>query len=135
MRILSAAEQERFELPPSFDSHHRKRFFSFQKSLLTTAQTFRKPAHQIGFLLNCGYFNASKQFFAPREYQQRDINYVAHQLGVHPDSFFAGSYADRTRQQHEHIILEFYGFKRLDKEAKDLIIREISTIQWSRGRI
>ena len=128
MRILSTSEQEQFESPPSFDSQQRKSFFNFPKSLMETAQTFHKPAHQIGFLLSCGYFNATKRFFAPKDYQRRDINYVAHRLNVQPDSFTVVSYADRTRQRHEHIILSFYGFKRFDNEAENLIRREISTM-------
>ena len=47
MRILSTAEQEQFEMPPVFDSHQRKRFFTFPKSLVETAQTFRKAFGQI----------------------------------------------------------------------------------------
>ena len=42
---------------PPFDSNQRKNFFSFPKFLVETAQTFRKPAHQIGFLLS-GYSEA-----------------------------------------------------------------------------
>ena len=103
MRILSTAEQEQFETPPSFDSGQRKNFFNFPKFLVETAQTFRKPAHQIGFLLSCGYFNAAKRFFAPKDYQQRDIDYVARRLSIQPDTFDVTSYADRTRQRHEPI--------------------------------
>lgn len=76
MRILSTAEQEQFETAPSFDSQQQKMFFNFSKSLMEAAQTFRKPAHKIGFLLSCGYFNAAKRFFSPMDYQQRDIDYV-----------------------------------------------------------
>ena len=33
MRILSAAEQDRFDRPPTFDSTERKRFFDFPHPL------------------------------------------------------------------------------------------------------
>ena len=70
MRILSRTEQEQFEKPPVFDSYQRKKFFDFPKSLLETAQKFRKISHKIGFLVSCGYFKAAKQFFAPKDYHQ-----------------------------------------------------------------
>ena len=95
---------------------------------METAQTFRKPAHKIGFLLSCGYFNAAKRFFSPKDYQQRDIDYVAGRLSVQPESFDVTSYANRTRQRHEHIILEFYGFKRFDNKAESLICQEINSM-------
>ena len=128
MRILSAIEQEQFEKPPVFNSSQRKKFFDFPKALLETAQKFRKPAHQVGFLLSCGYFNAAKRFFAPGDYHQRDIDYVVHRMKLPSESFDAASYADRTRQRHEHIVLQFYGFKRFDKTTECLITQEIASM-------
>ncbi len=128
MRILSATEQDQFEKPPDLDVRQRKKFFEFPKGQLETAQTFRKPSHQIGFLVSCGYFKATKRFFSPKDYHQRDIDYVAQQLDVLPDSFSTVAYANRTRQRHEHIILEFYGFKRFDGEIEQSVILEIANM-------
>ena len=129
MRILSTTEQEQFEKPPVFDSYQRKKLFNFPKSLLETAQIFRKISHRIGFLVSCGYFNAAKRFFAPKDYQQRDIDYVARHLNnAQAENFDAASYADRTRQRHEHIVLEFYGFKRFDSSAERSIASEIASM-------
>jgi len=125
MRILSATEQEQLGKPPIFDSYQRKKSFDFPKSLLETAQGLRKPGHQIGFLLACGYFNTTKRFFAPRDYYNRDIDYVAHRLNIQFDSFDSVNYTNRTRQRHEHIILEYYGFKWFDSSAESLISCEI----------
>ncbi len=128
MRILSTTEQEQFEKPPVFDSYQRKKLFNFPKSLLETAQCFRKISHRIGFLVSCGYFNAAKRFFAPKDYHQRDIDYVARHLNAQAENFDAASYADRTRQRHEHIVLEFYGFKRFDSSAERSIASEIASM-------
>ena len=128
MRILSTTEQELFETPPDFDSHQRKKFFDFKKTLVETVQTFRKPIHKIGFLVSCGYFNATKRFFAPKDYHQRDIDYVAHYLNVRPDDFDATSYVDRTRQRHELIALKFYGFKQFDNQVEIFITSEIASM-------
>jgi len=128
MKILNTAEQKIFDEPPAFNSVQRKQFFDSPKALLETAQTFRKPIHKIGFLVSCGYFNAAKRFFMPKDYHQRDIEYVARHLSVQPDCFDATFYADRTRQRHEHIILEFYGFKRFENQEECFITSEITSM-------
>ena len=126
MRILSKTEQEQFETPPVFDSRQRKAFLEFPKYLLETAQTFRKTDNQIGFLLACGYFNSAKRFFAPKGYHQADIEAVANYLDV--NSVGMETYSASTRQRHEHIILEFYGFRRFDNDAEVLLAKEIGTM-------
>lgn len=128
MRILSATEQEQFEKPPYFDAQHRKKFLESPEGELETAQTFRKPSHQIGFLVSCGYFKATKRFFSPKDYHQRDIDYVARRLDLDPKIFNNVAYANRTRQRHEHIILEVYGFKRFKGEVEQSIILEIANM-------
>ncbi len=50
MKILSAAEQERFNKPPVLNSFQRKQFFEVTTGLLDIAYTLRKPILQIGFL-------------------------------------------------------------------------------------
>lgn len=64
MRILTANEQELFDKPPLFDHRDRKKLFDFPKSLLAVAATMRNSDHQIGFLASCGYFRATRRFFA-----------------------------------------------------------------------
>ena len=73
MRILSTQEQEDFDRPPVFGYAERKQMFSLPKSLLETARTLRTSSSQIGFLLMCGYFRASKRFFLPQDFHARDI--------------------------------------------------------------
>ncbi len=128
MRILSKTEQEKFEKPPVFDAQQRKVFLIFPKYLLETAGTFRKVDYQVGFLLACGYFNSSKRFFAPKDYHQADIKAIFSYLNIEYKGFDATSYPARTRQRHEHIILEFYGFKRFDNGGEVLISKEIGTM-------
>nr|WP_320010911.1 DUF4158 domain-containing protein [uncultured Desulfobulbus sp.] len=125
MRILSATELEQFDKPPVFDARQREQFFEFSKTLLETTQNFRKPAHQVGFLVSCGYFKAAKRFFSPKDYHQRDIDHVERCLDMQHGSFNAEAYANRTRQRHELMILEFYGFRRFDYDAKQFVVTEI----------
>lgn len=126
MRILTANEQEAFDKPPVFDHHDRKKFFDFPKSLLMTAAGMRNTDHQIGFLVSCGYFRATRRFFALMDFPERDLAYVARQLG-HPLHQII-QYPDRTRQRHQKIILGFHGFRPFDETASNALATEITTM-------
>ena len=76
MRILTANEQGVFDKPPLFDHRERKQFFSAPKALMDIAATLRTPDSQIGFLLMCGYFKATKRFYLPQDFCERDIEAI-----------------------------------------------------------
>ena len=80
MKILSTSEQEVFETPPVFNSVQRKQFFDFPASLLEISATLHKKTARISFLLSCGYFKATKRFFAPKDFHPRDIEHVARRI-------------------------------------------------------
>ena len=82
MKILNGVEQEQFESPPVFNSVQRKQYFDFSSELLTLAQDLQTPTNQVCFLVCCGYFKATKRFFANRRASRRDLDYVAQRLGV-----------------------------------------------------
>ncbi len=128
MRTLSTQEQEDFDRPPVFSYAERKQIFSLPKSLLGTAQKLRTPNSQIGFLLMCGYFRASKRFFLPRDFHERDIEAVARILELSPSDFIPSDYVKTTRFRHQKIILDFYGFRLFDAAAEQLVRAEIATM-------
>lgn len=131
MNILNKSEQAMFEDPPIFNSAERKRFFSFPISIKEKAATLRKPSTQIGFLLSCGYFKATKKFFRPEGIHQNDIAYVARSLNLEPNEFMPEHYVQSTRQWHQDFILEFYGYRRFDDNALRIIEHEISSMMRS----
>ena len=128
MRILSATEQQLFDLPPKFDSVQRQQFFDFPIAQRTVADDFRNPSSRIGFFIAGGYFKATKCFFAPSDFHQRDVEYIARQLALPEESFVPQNYTKTTRLRHEHLILEFYGFKRFDTAAEKFISEEITNM-------
>jgi TnpA family transposase len=128
MRILSASEQETFDKPPLFDHKQRKQFFSFPKALLDIARRLRTPNGQIGFLLLCGYFKATKRFFLPQDFHKRDVEVVAKILGLSACNFTFADYVKTTKIRHQKSILEFYGFKPFDSKAESTIAIEITTM-------
>lgn len=128
MQILSMSEQEAFDKPPLFDHEQRKQFFSFPNALLGIARGLRTPNSRIGFLLLCGYFKASKRFFLPQDFLQRDIEAVSRQLGLDGAVFDPNDYTETTRLRQQKIILEFYGFRPFDTEAEQWLDMEITTM-------
>ena len=126
MKILSTAEQESFNNPPEFNSFQRKQFFDVASGLLDIAHRLRKPTHQIGFLLACGYFRATKRFFMPVDYCPRDVEYVASKLGFECRNFSPKEYSRDRIHHHRQLILDFYGFRRFNKNTQIFIKQEVS---------
>ncbi len=128
MRILTKNEKEAFDQPPLFDHRMRKQFFDFPKKLLNIAIGLRTPGGQIGFLLMCGYFKATKRFYRPQDFHGRDIEAVAKFVGLGDIDFSHETYAKQTRARHQQLILDFYGFRPFDEKAKHALTLEIATM-------
>lgn len=128
MRILTASEQEAFDTPPLFDHRERKRFFAFSTALRDSALTLRTPSSQIGFLVMCGYFKATKKFFLPRGFHERDVAAAVRVLGWQRADFNCDTYAKATRVRHQRLILDFYGVAPFDKKATATLAVEIATM-------
>ena len=128
MSILTNSEQEVFDKPPLFDHEQRKQFFNFPKTLLEIAKTLRTSNNQMGFLLLCGYFKATKRFFLPQNFLQRDIDAVVRQLGIESEPFKSTDYTETTRLRHQKTILEFYCFRAFDDKAVEILEIEINTM-------
>ncbi|WP_057462759.1 DUF4158 domain-containing protein, partial [Pseudovibrio sp. POLY-S9] len=126
MQILSASEQSAFDTPPLFDFRERQKFFDLSKALLETAGTLQNPAYQVFFLVSCGYFRATKRFFSPDTFHQRDVAYVASKLNVNDVS--AINYSSRARQRHQKVILAHYGVNQFDKNSRKMLALEIAAM-------
>ena len=126
MRILTASEQEAFDKPPRFDHQERKRAFEFPRALLDMAKSMRSRDHRIGFLVSCGYFRATRRFYAPADFEPRDIAHVARLIDASDASVIA--YPARTRQRHQQRILEFYGFAPFGRATEAVLVIEIATM-------
>lgn len=127
MSILNAVERQAYETAPIFEEGERVRAFDVPAGLFDLAGTFRVPAHRVDFLLASVYFAAAKRFFAPDDYHARDIRHAARQLEL-PATFTAADYPIRTRQRHERLILQFYGYRRFDDKAENFLAREIAAM-------
>jgi hypothetical protein len=128
MRILTANEQEAFDKPPLFDHKERKQFFDPPKGLMEIGASLRSPDGQIGFLLMCGYFKATKRFYQPQDFHERDIEAVARVLRLPSADFSPVAYAKQTRARHHLRILDFHGFVPFDESAKSALAVEVATM-------
>jgi TnpA family transposase len=111
-----------------FNYCDRKRFFDLPKGLLDIADSLRTPSGQIGFFLMCGYFKATKRFFQPHDFHERDVDAVSRALALQSVGFSADAYAKQTRARHQQIILDFHGFTAFDDKAKEMLAVEIGTM-------
>ena len=125
MRILNTLEQEAFETPPLFNSTQRRQYFDFPLSIQRLAASLRTPTNQLCFLLSCGYFQATKQFFPVRTFHPHDIEYVTARVGLLPDAVAIDSYDKQTLARHQQLILKFYAFRAFDPKARAFLAAEI----------
>jgi len=128
MHILNTLEREAFDSPPMFTSLQRRQHFDFPVALLQVAGSFRTPANQVCFLVSCGYFEATKQFFPSRTFHARDVAYVAQQLGLVATAVDPSAYDKETLRRHRDLVRHFYGFRTYDQEAGHMITREIDAM-------
>jgi len=125
MNILNASEQEQFDTPPVFTSVQRKQFFDFPNGILEQADTLRFDRNKLNLLVAYGYFKASKRFFLPQHYHDRDIEYVASRINISAQCFNPSQYPARTRRNHQKMVLDFCGFRPFDQNAEKCIDQEI----------
>ncbi len=128
MRILTAPEQEAFDKPPLLDHRERKQFFTLSKDLMDIATTLRTPSSQIGFLLMCGYFRATRRFYLPQDFRERDIQAAATMFDLTISDFSPDRYAKQTRMRHQRLALDFHGFTSFNKSAVTALTIEIATM-------
>src|SRR5215213_7918755 len=103
LNILSDDEQIQFDSPPLFTGENRKHFFSLPKWAEETVQALRTPKSKVGFILQLGYFRASKVFYLKQTFHQRDIEYVARRFEA--EEMNMDGYDKTTLHRHQALIL------------------------------
>ena len=133
-KILTAAEREEFDSPPSFNAAERKRYFSITDGLASIISKLRSPANQVFFVLRLGYFKATGKFFAA-EFHDADVEYVARKLGFIPELIDLDSYDDKaTSNRHRKAILDFLGVRAFDEVAERELLKDIRSMVRSQLR-
>ena len=124
MKILSASEQKVFETPPYFNAIERKKFFIQSLKFNDLKDGLRTPTNKVCFIVTAGYFHARRRFFSC-QFHQKDIHFVAKQIGVDIKDIHLPLYDRSTYLRHKKLILDYFGFKSFDLAAKSYIETEI----------
>ena len=92
------------------------------------AVKLRTPTNRLCFLLNCGYFKASKRFFPTGLSHRPDIEYVARHASINLTMVDMDSYDKQSLLRHQQTILQLHGFGPFDKHAQTAILHEIEAM-------
>lgn len=125
IRIFNALETEAFESPPGFNHLERKKFFTLPARLQQLSQSFRTSTNRVCFILMAGYFRARHKFFG-KQFHAADLDFVATRLGAHLADIKPSAYDKQTITRHQQVLLDFFGYRKFDKEAGSLLTCEIA---------
>ncbi|HYT41846.1 MAG TPA: Tn3 family transposase, partial [Methylomirabilota bacterium] len=123
LTILSTEEIQLFETPPQYTAEERKHFFTLPKWAEEIVATLQTPVSKIGFILQLGYFRATKKFYTPHTFHQADIQFVARRLAV--EATYQFPYAKATIHRHRVIIREKLGYSPFSATTEALLTKEI----------
>lgn len=125
LKIFNAAEIEAFESPPLFNHLERKQFFTLPARLQALCESFRTPTNQACFILTAGYFRARHKFFG-KQFRPPDVRFVATRLGVNEADIQPLAYDKQTTARHQQLLLDFFGYRRFDEEARLLLAQQLA---------
>ena len=123
IKIFNAQEIAAFESPPVFNSVERKKFFTLPAPLQKLSQSFYTSTNQVCFIVMAGYFRARHQFFG-KQFRPADVDFVATRLAL--DGVALRSYHKQTVARHQQMLLEFFGYRRFDEEARRLLRQKMA---------
>ena len=131
--ILTTEEKKRFESPPVFSSHERKRYFRFPTEIIKVAEELRTPTTKVCFLAAYGYFKANNKFYN-KQFHVIDLGYIARILNIPEDNINTSEYQTRVHHEHKAKILSLVGATKFDRTARKLIKKEIAIMVRSQLR-
>ena len=123
LTILQNDDIAKFEQPPVFTAEERKHFFALPKWTEKIVATLPKPTSKIGFILQLGYFRATKKFYALHTFPQADIQFVARRLFVE-EATQLENYAKTTSHRHRVIIREKLGYSPFSAATEVMLKKE-----------
>lgn len=127
IKIFNTLEIEVFESPPVFNHAERKKFFTLPSHLQQKNKSFRTPTNQVCFILMTGYFRARNKFFG-KQFHAADLEFVTTRLGLNLTDVKPSTYDKQTIARHQQMLLDFFGYNRFDKEARNLLTHEIANL-------
>jgi len=123
LKILSNSEIARFDSPPIFNHEERKKFFSLPSGFKQSWGKLRTAENRVLFVLQLGYFRSSQKFFAGH-FHSDDFEFLKQKYGF---SFSSDEHLICPRPtiaRHQHLILEFYGLRSIEKSDQAFLFDE-----------
>jgi TnpA family transposase len=124
LTILSKDEITRFETPPVFTAEERKHFFTLPKWAEEIVNTLPKSESKIGFILQLGYFKATKKFYPKQVFHQADIAFIAKRLQI-TEPYHTELYTKSTLHRHRILIREKLGYSSFTPTTEALLAKEV----------
>lgn len=125
--ILPEDERNLFDSPVKLNAQERISCFSLNKKLLDHIDSLRTSTNKVGFLLQFGYFKATRKFYTSDQFKQQDITYVGSILNIDPTKFNGERYKKKIPTDHRATILRYFGWKQLTDRELSKIKASIST--------
>jgi len=114
--ILTVQEIDRFDSPPKFQIQERSFYFEIDSFLSKTLSKLKTDTNKAGFVLNYGYFKASKKFFSPKQFRRKDLTYICRILNLNTNEIDFSTYQPRIYSYHKSLILQHLGWKPFEEK-------------------
>ena len=124
IQILSEKKRLEYEAPPIFSAKERKHFFGLPVSLKDKVHAFQSYANKVGIRLMFGYFLATKKFYPPEFFNEKDIKYLCNQYNMLPFAFDALAYKGSTSSRHRLIILDHFAVQAYQPKVHNSLVKQ-----------
>lgn len=117
---LSILEQKEFNSPTTLSGETRKVCFKLNQTIKESISRMTNT-NKVSFVLMLYYFRISKKFFSPKDFKEKDMDYVLRQLGHTGISRHKFNLGKDNFQRYRRKILEYNGYKEFDVKATQLL--------------
>jgi hypothetical protein len=92
--------------------------------VLQHLKRFQTPTNQVFFLVSYGYFLATHRFFAPHQFREADLHYVAKSLGWSVEQIAPSTYVKQTFVRHRRVIRTSCQFRVWNQAVRQLLEKD-----------
>lgn len=124
IQIFSNKKKLEYERPPMFTAKERKHFLKLPASLQVKINAFPNLSNRIRIRLMFDYFLATKKFFPPELFQQKDLRFLCTQYGMMPFAFDIENYKGSTYTRHRQLILQHFTFQSYQPRLHNALVRD-----------
>lgn len=113
--VFNSTEKQLFDKPPQFSAEERQYFFTLPSWTEDELIKIKTPMNKVGFILQLGYFRATKKFYEKSQSHTSDIFFVSKRTGM-TEQVEINAYAQTTLLRHRKLILEKLGYQAFSED-------------------